>query len=167
MALQWSYVGYLGVLDAMLLIRSSAVRSSSNMTADLAEDRPWPALLGIGLLAGLSSGYLGIGGGLVIVVGLTTGLGVAQHRAQMVSLLLSIIPTTIPAAWVYWRGCRLPAWPILVAVIVGLWGGTDLGARAANRMKPTTLRWVLVIMVSAMAAYMAWRALADKGGTEP
>ena len=38
--------------------------------------------------------------------------------------------------------------------------GTDLGARAANRMKSTTLRRVLVAMVTSMAGYMAWRAFA-------
>jgi uncharacterized membrane protein YfcA len=157
--LQWSYVGYLVALDVLLLVRSSPPRPSI-VIADLTEDVGWLPLLAVGLLGGISSGYLGIGGGLAIVAGLTGGLRVPQHQAQMVSLVLSIIPTTIPAAYVYWRAGQAPAWPILIAVIVGLYGGTDLGARAANRMKSTTLRRVLVIIVTAMAAYMAWRAFA-------
>jgi uncharacterized membrane protein YfcA len=170
--LQWSYVGYLVALDALLLVRLSrkqpaAVTADRTERADWTEganrteDIGWLPLLAVGLLGGLSSGYLGIGGGLAIVAGLTGGLRVPQHQAQMVSLVLSIIPTTIPAAYVYWRGGQTPAWPILVAVIVGLYGGTDLGARAANRMKAVTLRRVLVIMVTAMAAYMAWRAFGE------
>lgn len=175
--LQWSYVGYLIALDALLLVRISRAQPSTvtdnrpgdaNPTkgANPTNDRcrtdvvGWVPLLAVGLLGGLSSGYLGIGGGLAIVAGLTGGLRVPQHQAQMVSLVLSIIPTTIPAAYVYWRTGHLPAWTILVAVIVGLYAGTDLGARAANRMTSTTLRRVLVIMVTAMAAYMAWRAFA-------
>jgi uncharacterized protein len=163
--LQWSYVGYLVALDALLLVRISRTQPSAvtgNRTEDAnpTEDVGWLSLLTVGLLGGLSSGYLGIGGGLAIVAGLTGGLRVAQHQAQMVSLVLSIIPTTIPAAYVYWRAGQIPPWPILAAVIVGLYGGTDLGARAANRMKSTTLRGVLVIMVTAMATYMAWRAFA-------
>jgi uncharacterized protein len=164
--LQWSYVGYLVALDALLLVRISRTRPSAvtaNRTEGVnrTEDVGWLSLLTVGLLGGLSSGYLGIGGGLAIVAGLTGGLRVPQHQAQMVSLVLSIIPTTIPAAYVYWRAGQIPPWPILVAVIVGLYGGTDLGARVANRMKSTTLRGVLVIMVTAMAAYMAWRACGE------
>jgi uncharacterized membrane protein YfcA len=169
--LQWSYVGYLVALDVLLLVRifrkqPSTVTDNRPGDANPAEDAcrtdvvGWVPLLAIGLLGGLSSGYLGIGGGLAIVAGLTGGLKVPQHQAQMVSLVLSIIPTTIPAAYVYWRTGHVPAWTILVAVIVGLYAGTDLGARAANRMTSTTLRRVLVIMVTAMAAYMAWRAFA-------
>ena len=169
--LQWSYVGYLVALDALLLVRISRTQLSAatdnrpedaNPTEDACRTDVvgWLPLLVVGLLGGLSSGYLGIGGGLAIVAGLTGGLKVPQHQAQMVSLVLSIIPTTIPAAYVYWRAGQTPAWPILVAVIVGLYCGTDLGARAANRMKSITLRRVLVIMVTAMAAYMAWRAFA-------
>jgi uncharacterized protein len=167
-ALQWSYVGYLVALDALLLVRASRTQPSA-VTGNRPEDANptcrtdvvgWLPLLAVGLLGGLSSGYLGIGGGLATVAGLTGGLKVPQHQAQLVSLVLSIIPTTIPAAYVYWRAGQTPAWPILVAVIVGLYGGTDLGARAANRIKSTTLRRVLVIMVTAMAAYMAWRAFA-------
>jgi uncharacterized protein len=138
----------------------SAPTQSSSGTVNRTEDVGWLPLLAVGLLGGISSGYLGIGGGLAIVAGLTGGLRVLQHQAQMVGLAVSIIPTTIPAAYVYWRAGQMPAWPILVAVIVGLYGGTDLGARAANRMKSTTLRRVLVIIVTAMAAYMAWRAFA-------
>lgn len=158
-ALQWSYVAYLGILDAMLILRSSAQPGASNTTDFGAELRTRaPALFAVGLLAGLSSGYLGIGGGLAIVAGLAAGLKVPQHQAQLISLVLSIIPTTIPAAYIYWRAGFLPSWPALIAVIVGLWAGTDLGARAAHRVSETTLRRVLIIMVSTMTAYMAWKA---------
>jgi uncharacterized protein len=153
LVLQWSYVGYLVALAGLLLVRSSGERRDGTMVSAA------PALLAVGMVAGVSSGYLGIGGGLAIVVGLAGALKVPQHLAQRVSLALSIIPTTIPAAWIYWRAGTLPSWPVLVAVIVGLWVGTDLGARAANRVSPATLRRVLLVMVAAMAAYMAWRAL--------
>lgn len=157
--LQWSYVVYLGALDA-LIIRRAIARGVPGSTATASGDESirGPALLTVGLLAGLSSGYLGIGGGLAIVAGLTAALKVPQHQAQMLSLLLSIIPTTLPAAYVYWREGLLPSWPILAAVIVGLWAGTDAGARAANCVSPTVLRAVLITIVTAMAAYMAWKA---------
>jgi uncharacterized protein len=62
------------------------------------------------------------------------------------------------AAYIYWRAGQLPSRSILLAVIIGLWGGTDLGARIATHLERITLRRVLVLMVTAMALYMAWRA---------
>jgi uncharacterized protein len=156
--LQWSYVGYLVALDVMLVVRALSARAT-DVTTNTSGDPSGFALAAVGLLAGLSSGYLGIGGGLVVVVGLSGVLGVPQHRAQLASLALSLIPTTIPAAWVYWRAGELGSWPILIAVVFGLWAGTDLGARAATRMPPHALRVLMVVMVSAMATYMAWKAL--------
>src|ERR1700677_2207732 len=156
--LRWSYAGYLITLDLLLILRSAPTRVPS---AGVSEARAIAAsaLLLVGLGAGLSSGFLGIGGGLVIVVGLSACLKMPQHQAQMIGLILTIMPTTVCAAYIYWRAGQLPSWPILVAVIVGLWGGTDLGARLANHMDRVALRRVLVVMVTAMALYMAWRAL--------
>jgi uncharacterized membrane protein YfcA len=158
--LRWSYVGYLAALDLLLILRSAPTQRASDAQA---EDRAIAAsaLLLVGLLAGLSSGFLGIGGGLAIVVGLSAGLKMPQHRAQMIGLILTVMPTTICAAYVYWRAGQLPSWWVLLAVVVGLWGGTGLGARLANHLQRTTLRRLLVVMVTAMALYMAWRACAS------
>jgi uncharacterized membrane protein YfcA len=46
-----------------------------------------------------------------------------------------------------------------MTVVLGLWGGTHIGALVANRLPGTTLRTILVVMVTAMATYMAWRAI--------
>ena len=102
---------------------------------------------------------LGIGGGLATVVGLNVVLGVPQHQAQMISLVLSLVPTTLPSAWVYWNSGTLTSWQVLVAVIVGLAIGTDLGARLANRIDAAALHRLMIAFVSVMAIYMAFRAL--------
>ncbi|MGA2366750.1 MAG: sulfite exporter TauE/SafE family protein [Steroidobacteraceae bacterium] len=156
--LRWSYAGYLIALDLLLILRSAPTQVPSAGASE-ARAIAASALLLVGLGAGLSSGFLGIGGGLVIVVGLSACLKMPQHQAQMIGLILTMMPTTVCAAYIYWRAGQLPSWPILVAVIVGLWGGTDLGARLANHMDRVALRRVLVVMVTAMALYMAWRAL--------
>ena len=161
LVLRWSYVGYLGVLNGLLIFRTAAPRTASdNSNSDRGRRTGGPALSAVGILAGLSSGYLGIGGGLAVVAGLSAGLKIPQHQAQLVSLVLSIIPATIPAAYIYWREGFLPSWPVLIVVIGGLWLGTDLGARLALRLSGTTLHRVLIVMVGAMTVYMTWRALA-------
>jgi len=52
-------------------------------------------LLGIGLAAGIISGFLGIGGGLIIVPALVMLLGYSQHQAQGTSLALLLPPIGI------------------------------------------------------------------------
>jgi uncharacterized membrane protein YfcA len=156
-ALQWCYVGYLAALDLLLILRSGS--QAPGAAGSAARPTAVSALLCVGLIAGLSSGFLGIGGGLAIVAGLSVGLKTPQHQAQMIGLIMTTLPTTVCAAYVYWRSGQLPSWPILAAVIVGLWGGTDLGARLANHLQRTALRRVLIATVTAMASYMAWRAV--------
>jgi len=156
--LQWTYVAYLVMLCAMLIAhRDKATQEGSQRPAS--PDLHWAGLLIVGLFAGLSSGFMGIGGGLATVVGLSAVLRVPQHQAQMVSLVLSLIPTTIPSAWVYWQQGWLSPWPVLAGVIAGLVVGTDIGARLANRIDRSALRITLVFFVSTMAIYMVYKAL--------
>ena len=76
----------------------------------------------------------------------------------MASLVLSLLPNTIPAAWVYWRAGAMGPWPALLAVILGLTVGADLGARLATWLDRRALRPTLFAFVSAMAVYMARQA---------
>jgi uncharacterized protein len=157
-ALRWTYVFYLVALNAMLILRRQS-RPAEEIAQNHAGDLHWAALLAVGVVAGFSSGFLGIGGGLAITVGLSACLRVPQHQAQLVSLVISIIPTTILAAWVYWHQGWSVSWLVIGGVVLGLWGGTDLGARMANRVSKTTLHHTLVGLVSVMAIYMAYKAL--------
>jgi uncharacterized protein len=156
-ALRWTYVAYLVMLDGLLIARGEK-RTEADRNGS-AKDLHWAALLGVGLVAGLSSGFLGIGGGLATVVGLSAVLGVPQHQAQMISLVLSIIPTTIPSAWVYWNQGWSWSWSALLGMVLGLMIGTDLGARFANKIDRSRLRLTLIFFVSLMAFYMAYKAL--------
>jgi uncharacterized membrane protein YfcA len=46
-------------------------------------------------------------------------------------------------------------WFVIGGIVLGLWAGTDLGARAATRTNVVVLRRILIGLVSAMALYMA------------
>lgn len=156
--LQWTYVGYLGLLTALLIFRPPS--ASPAAPAEFPNRAiHWAPLLGVGAIAGFSSGFLGIGGGLAITAGLAAGLKVPQHQAQLVSLVLTVIPTTIPAAYIYWRQGWSFSWIVIGAVIVGLYCGNDLGSRLANRLSGVRLSRVLIGFVLSMAGYMAYKAL--------
>ena len=155
--LQWTYVVYLVALIALLILRRD--RKDGSHAAVDRDELPWLPLLLIGALAGFSSGFMGIGGGLAITVGLAAGLRVPQHQAQLVSLIFSVIPTNIPAAWIYWSKGLMVGWPAIVGILAGLWIGTDLGARMANGVSKSVLRRVMIALISLMALYMTHKAL--------
>jgi hypothetical protein len=52
----------------------------------------------IGMITGILSGLLGVGGGIIMVPMMVFVLGVAQHAAHGVSLLV-IIPTALAGIW--------------------------------------------------------------------
>jgi uncharacterized membrane protein YfcA len=140
-------------------LEGKADGASTSSKPEIEPNPHWASLLAVGVVAGLSSGFLGIGGGLATTVGHTVALQVPQHQAQMISLALSLISTTALSAWVYWRDDWVTSWPILIAVILGLQFGTDIGARIATRLSSQTLKNTTIILVASMTAYMAYMAL--------
>jgi len=61
------------------------------------------SLLLFGLVVGMLSGLLGIGGGIVLVPGLMLLFGLAQPEAQGTSLAVLSLPIAVCAALVYWQ----------------------------------------------------------------
>ena len=60
-------------------------------------------LLLLGLAAGMLSGLVGIGGGIIIVPGLIYLLGFSQKMAQGTSLGILLLPVGILAVWQFYR----------------------------------------------------------------
>lgn len=86
-------------------------------------------LIVIGLLAGLLSGLIGVGGGIIIVPALVYFLGLSQHMAQGTSLALMLPPIGILAAMNYYKAGELNvkyAIVIAIAFIVGGYFGSKI-----------------------------------------
>lgn len=60
-------------------------------------------LLLIGFAAGVLSGFMGIGGGIIIIPALVMLLGFSQKTAQGTSLFFLLLPVGILAVWNYYR----------------------------------------------------------------
>jgi len=157
-ALQWCFVAYLLLLIALMLLRPP--RPKPEGSVDVPGDIPlhWASLCAVGAVAGWSSGFLGIGGGLAITALMSVVMKLSQHRAQAMSLAVTALPVTLPAAVLYvQQGTELP-WLTIAALVVGLWIGTDIGARFATRVTPDKLRIMLMVIITAMALFMAFKA---------
>lgn len=96
-------------------------------------------LILVGLAAGILSGLLGIGGGIVIVPCLVWIFGLSQHAAQGTTLALMVPPIGLLAAWTYYKHGHVD---LKIAALVGLgffFGGL-LGARFAADIDDILLR---------------------------
>ena len=106
---------------------------------------------GIGLVAGLISGLLGIGGGLIMVPLLAGWLGMPLKRALGTSLL-AIVVLVIPGTIVHTALGHID-WEIFLAVTLGAVPGALIGARIALGSQERTLRlavgsFLLVVAVA-------------------
>ena len=73
--------------------------------------------VGLGAVAGVLSGLLGIGGGVIMVPGMTLLLGITQQTAQGTSLLV-IIPTAFSGAATHYRqGLLRDRTPLIIGLI--------------------------------------------------
>lgn len=61
-----------------------------------------PAYIVLGLVAGILSGLIGIGGGIIVVPALVFLFGFSQHSAQGTTIALMVPPIGILAAWEYY-----------------------------------------------------------------
>jgi uncharacterized membrane protein YfcA len=113
---------------------------------------------GIGLAAGLISGLLGIGGGLIMVPLLAGWLGMPLKRALGTSLL-AIVVLVIPGTIVHTALGHID-WAIFAAITLGAVPGALLGARIALGTQERTLRLAVGLFLLVVAvAYGASEAL--------
>jgi len=161
-ALRWMFVGYLLVLATLVVLKSPA-RADGVVELALEPRGTAVALAAVGVVAGASSGLLGIGGGLAMTALLAVALHYSQHRAQAVSLAVNALPLALPAVFVYASVANGLPWVLLGCVVLGLWIGTAAGARLATRLSERALRKYFLVLVICMALLMAYRASSAAG----
>ena len=109
-----------------------------------------PIALGIGVAAGLVSGLLGVGGGIVIVPLLVALGGLSQHEAHATSLA-AIFPIAAVAAARFGAGGRLE-WELAGLLAVGTLVGAPMGAWLLARVGESLLKLLLGIFMLILAA---------------
>ena len=118
-------------------------------------------LLLIGAAAGCLSGFIGIGGGLLIVPALMYFLGLSQMMAQGTSLALMLPPIGALAVMNYWRADALDVRAAAIMVVAFVIGGY-FGSRLALSMNPMKVRLafgLIMLYASVRMIWTAWRAL--------
>lgn len=113
--------------------------------------RPRPvALIGVGVVAGLLSGLLGVGGGVIMVPGFTE-IGKIPLKVAIATSLVCVgmfaVPGTIAHA--YLGGID---WRVALALTIGVVPGARLGASAAMRATDRNLRIAIALFLGMVAA---------------
>ena len=110
-------------------------------------------LLLLGLVAGILSGLIGIGGGIIIVPALVFIFGLTQHQAQGTTLALMVPPIGILAAWTYYQK-GLVDLRIAALVCAGFVIGGLLGAKLATNLSNVILEKIFGVALLLIALKM-------------
>jgi len=110
-------------------------------------------LLLLGLVAGILSGLIGIGGGIIIVPALVFIFGLSQHQAQGTTLALMVPPIGILAAWTYYQKGFVDL-RIAALVCAGFVVGGLLGAKLATNLSNVILEKIFGVALLLIALKM-------------
>ncbi len=105
----------------------------------------------IGLMAGVLSGLVGVGGGIILVPALVYFLSYTQHQAQGTSLGVLTFPVVILAFLTYYQECKKMNAPLDFKVIallaMGFIIGGYFGSHLAVRIDKDLLKKIFAVIL--------------------
>lgn len=107
-------------------------------------------LVVVGLLAGILSGLVGLGGGVIIVPALVFLLGFSQHQATGTSLGILLLPAGIFAVINYYQKGLIDV-KVVLLIFVGFLAGGWLGSKISLSINETTLKKVFAVVLLLIA----------------
>ena len=103
-------------------------------------------LIVIGLLAGILSGLVGVGGGIVMIPLLIIFLGLTQHQAQGTALFAMLPPIGILAAMNYYKE-GFVKWEYAAVIALTFVVGGYFGSKLAISLPNQTVRKVFGVIM--------------------
>lgn len=111
-------------------------------------------LVVIGIFAGILSGFVGVGGGVVIVPALVYILGMTQYQAQGTSLFVLLLPVGILAVHNYWKTSNIN-WQFGLIIALTFVIGGFIGSKLALRISPSLVKLIFGVIM----AYVSFRMI--------
>jgi uncharacterized membrane protein YfcA len=100
----------------------------------------------LGLITGVFSGLIGIGGAIIIIPTLVLVFGLSQHMAQGTTLALMVPPIGLLAAWTYYQKGFVDL-KIAAFICLGFFVGGLIGAKFAVAIPEPVLRKIFGIVL--------------------
>lgn len=155
-ALLLVFAAVMAVAAAGMLLRASGPTGTQPPTARRLRTRAlW--LVGAGLVVGFLTGFLGVGGGFVVVPALVVLLGMPMRAAVGTSLLVIALNSVVALG--ARAGTGSYDWPVIVPFAVGAVLASVVGARLAHRLPAVTLTRSFAMLLLIVAAYVAAQVL--------
>jgi uncharacterized membrane protein YfcA len=108
-------------------------------------------ILILGVAAGVLSGLVGVGGGIIMVPALVFFMGYTQHQAQGTSLGVLTLPVVIIASLYYYHQCQKMGTPMDLRIIgllaVGFVAGSYFGSKLALSLNNEVLKKIFAIVL--------------------
>jgi len=108
-------------------------------------------IISVGLMAGILSGLVGIGGGIILVPALVYVLSYTQHQAQGTSLGVLTLPVVLVAFLKYYTDCKKMGTPIdfkIIALLAaGFVVGGFLGSTLALKIDKDMLKKIFAVIL--------------------
>ncbi|MCS7188412.1 MAG: sulfite exporter TauE/SafE family protein [Bacteroidia bacterium] len=117
----------------------------------------WAIGFALGLLSGVISGLVGIGGGTIIIPLLVLIMGYTQHVAQGTALLAFALPVFGWAAWNYYKHGRVDG-HLALGVAGGIAVSSFFVARWVQEMRSELLTQVFAVFLIVVSVWQFWRA---------
>ncbi len=103
-------------------------------------------LIVVGLLAGILSGFVGVGGGIIMVPALIWLLGYTQHQAQGTSLAVLMLPVVFLAVRNYYKEGMID-WKVVGVIAVAFVAGGYFGSKGALSLSADTVKRVFGVIM--------------------
>ena len=103
-------------------------------------------LIIIGLLAGILSGLVGVGGGILMIPLLIIFLGLSQHQAQGTALFAMLPPIGILAAINYYKE-GFVKWEYAIVIAFTFLIGGYLGSKLSLSLPPQMVRRIFGVIM--------------------
>lgn len=113
----------------------------------------WILFILLGLVAGVMSGLVGIGGGVIIVPALVLLFGFSQKLAQGTTLALLVPPIGILAAYTYYKHGYIN-FGVAGYIVIGFVVGSLIGARYITNLSNTTVVRIFAVFLILIAVKM-------------
>jgi len=107
----------------------------------------------IGLIAGIFSGSLGVGGAIIVIPALVFFLGLSQHQAQGTSLAFMIPPVTLLAVINYWKQGYVN-WKFALILALMFFIGAYIGSTISVNIPEKILKKIFGALLLFVAAKM-------------
>ncbi len=154
--LRCAFCIFIGIVAVYLFFKKALIAPGAAHTALVQTEYLVPISLAIGVVAGLTGGLFGVGGGIIAVPCMVLLLQFPQHLAQGTSLFALTLPVAGLGAYNYYRKGSMSV-PTGLTVALGIVVGSLIGSNIALSLDAAVMQKAFAGFAVVMAAYLYFK----------